>query len=122
MHAKGTPQEAICILREVIPDLDRRALAFTVLTGPAGDDIRHFFHEYVSGLLSELRAALDRADWPVLARHAHSLKGAGGGVGYPEISVLSECMERSAKAGDDRAVRLLVDALAAWQAAERGAL
>ena len=110
---------AEAILRAVVPDLEQRVGAFTVLSEPAPADLQQCFHEYLDGALPELQAAVQRGDWAAVMRQAHSLKGAGGGVGYPEISVLSESMERAARESRGADVRLMLDALAAWQAAER---
>lgn len=106
------------ILRTVLPDLDRRVDAFTVLSGPVDDDIRHAFHEYLTSLRPQLATAGQRGDVPAIARLAHALKGMGGGVGHPEISVLGQAMELSALAGQAARVQQLIEALDAWQTAE----
>ncbi len=106
------------ILQAVLPDLDQRVGPFTVLTAPADAAIRLSFHEYLAALLPPILAALPPLDLPAIARTAHSLKGMGGAVGYPEISVLGDALERAALAGQDARVRQLIEALAAWQAAE----
>ena len=120
MGAIENPRRSTLLIADAVPDLAGRVPGFTVLSSPADAEIRSFFLDHVAGLLPELRRARDQAQWPVVARHAHGLKGAGGSVGYPEISVLSESLEHAAKAGDEASVARLLAALADWQDAERG--
>ncbi len=99
-----------------MPDLDQRIGRFTVLTEPADSDLQQFFHEHVAGVLPELRAALERADMTAVYRQAHGMKGAGGSVGYPEISALSERLEETAKADQAAEALRLTETLGRWLA------
>lgn len=93
-----------------------------MLTKPVDADLRGFFLEQITAVLPKLQAALKRLDWPFIVREAHSLKGAGGSVGYPEISVWSESLEQAARAQLETEARRLVANLVAWQAHERKAV
>ena len=59
--------------------------------------------------VAELRAAVDRADYPVAARHAHSLAGAGGNLGATRLRDAAKTLELAANAGDARVPALTLD-------------
>lgn len=115
----GDMAQAIEALREVIADMDRRREHFTVLSAPAEAELRHYFHDILAAQLPLLRAAHQQSDWAQLKRLGHTWKGAGGGVGYPEVSVWGEALEERAAANDATGSGRLIEALAVWQARER---
>jgi HPt (histidine-containing phosphotransfer) domain-containing protein len=62
--------------------------------------------------LEQLREALARGDFEEARRIGHSLRGAGGGYGFDEITRLGADIERCAKAGGRRDLAELVARLA----------
>lgn len=62
-----------------------------------------------------LHDALTKGDLDLLARVAHQLKGAGGGYGFPDITVAGRDVETAAKESDadletvQKSVEALVD-------------
>lgn len=101
----------------LIPDLNRRLGAYVVTDEPMDAETHHVWTTYLDETLAALDTALERGDRAVLARRGHALKGMGGAVGAPEISVLGEELERAADGLADRA-DMLVGALHAWREAE----
>ncbi|MBT8042739.1 MAG: Hpt domain-containing protein, partial [Pontiella sp.] len=65
-------------------------------------------------LTNELHEGLSQKDTEAVRGAAHSIKGMGGTIGLPEISVLALEVENLAK--EDRLVEIvpIVEALAAW--------
>lgn len=66
-----------------------------------------------------LRAALAGPDLAALARIGHTLKGVGGGYGFPAISEIGERIEEAAGAGQTGLVRQAVAELADYLARVR---
>lgn len=102
------------LIEVLLPDLDQRIVKFSVLTDRADADLQQFFHDHVSSVLPSIRAALDCNDLAEARRQAHGLKGAGGSVGYPEISALAERIEEVSRNGDAQEARRLVAGLQRW--------
>jgi len=61
-----------------------------------------------------LRDALAKRDCAPMQSTGHSLKGVGGGYGFPEMSAIGAEIEIAAKAGDLEALAGLVDRYAAY--------
>jgi HPt (histidine-containing phosphotransfer) domain-containing protein len=51
-----------------------------------------------------LREALERGDFDTVRGIGHTMKGAGAGYGFDEISAIGAALERFARAGDARSV------------------
>lgn len=66
--------------------------------------------------VDKIRAALARADFEAIRAAAHSMKGAGGGYGFPEISRLGAALEDAARRGDAAAIDGLAAGLEAYLA------
>ena len=64
--------------------------------------------------LGLLEAAIAKSDLDTTRRIGHSLKGVGGGYGFPEITRLGAAIESAAIAGDARAALAGLSALAAY--------
>ncbi|MEP0846777.1 MAG: Hpt domain-containing protein [Phycisphaerae bacterium] len=74
----------------------------------ADPDMRDLVAEFVGELptrIESARQALEAADWTLLKRIAHQLKGAGGSYGYPDITRLAAAMEASCTSPDDQQFR-----------------
>lgn len=105
------------VILDVMPDLDSRQTKFTVLTEPPDESLFAIFVDYLNGALPEISNAATSGNFPELKRQAHSLKGVGGSVGFPEISALAERIEEVARAEDTPGAHTLLHALKAWFAA-----
>jgi len=80
-------------------------------------ELRHLIPRFLEnrhGELDRLRGALARNDLEEARKIGHTLKGAGGGYGFHEITRLGGEIERLAVRGED--VGGLVDALAEYLA------
>ena len=109
------------MVREVIPDLDDHLPAYTVTSEEVDHELAVLFLEQLDQNLRDLYAALEPPKPEALKRVAHSLKGVGGTLGAPEVSVLAAELELAAKAGNPARCRALIDVLAQWAAAFRSA-
>ncbi len=54
-----------------------------------------------------IRTLLGQGNWSEIQRLGHSMKGAGGGYGFDEISEIGKELEEAAKRGDTDAVNRL---------------
>lgn len=61
-----------------------------------------------------LEAAIAKSDLDTTRRIGHSLKGVGGGYGFPEITRLGAAIESAAIEGDAQAALAGLSALAAY--------
>lgn len=99
---------------ELIPDLAARLDPFVVDTDELDDELVEVFTEEIQRLTGELQEGLAQNNGETVRMAAHSIKGMGGTMGLPEISVLGLELENMAK--EDRLIEAqpLVDALANW--------
>ena len=98
----------------LIPDLAARLDQFVVSTEELDDELVEVFCDEIKRLAGELQEGLAQNDGEMVRMAAHSLKGMGGTMGLPEISVLGLEIENRVK--DDRLAdtKPLIDALAEW--------
>ncbi len=101
---------------EVVPDLAARLDPFIVDTEDVDDELIEVFIDEIKRLSGELSDGVERNDGEMVRRAAHSIKGMGGTIGLPEISVLGLEIEHRAAAEQLVDTRPLVDALANWMA------
>ncbi|VGO16534.1 hypothetical protein PDESU_05125 [Pontiella desulfatans] len=101
---------------ELIPNLDSRIDQFVVDTDEVDDELVEVFIEEIRRLTGELQDGIAQADLEMVRMAAHSIKGMGGTMGLPEISVLGLEVENLAK--DERLAdaKPMVDAMARWMA------
>jgi HPt (histidine-containing phosphotransfer) domain-containing protein len=99
---------------ELIPDLAARLDPYIVDTDEIDDELVEVFMDEIRRLTGELQAGIAHGDGDGIRMAAHSIKGMGGTMGLPEISVLGLEIENIAK--EDRLADIgpLVDALADW--------
>jgi len=99
---------------ELIPDLAVRIAPFSVDTEEVDDELIEVFIDEIRRLTAELQEGLAQNNDEMIRMASHSIKGMGGTMGLPEISVLGLEIENMAK--EDRLVdaKPLVDALAYW--------
>ena len=98
----------------LIPDLSARIEQFVVDTEELDDELVEVFIDEIQRLTAELQEGLAQADGELIRMAAHSIKGMGGTMGLPELSVLGLEVEVLTKEDQLTKVQLLVDGLAAW--------
>jgi HPt (histidine-containing phosphotransfer) domain-containing protein len=107
-------ERAVEMVRKLIPDLDRRINQFEVETFEMDDELIAAFCEELERMTADLRAGIDSGNHEQLRVAAHSIKGMGGTMGLPEISVLSQEIEITLKAGQQERCFALCNALCDW--------
>ncbi len=72
------------------------------------DELRNLFLEHAPPMYDSILAAIETRNADVLAKDAHSFKGACATYGAPRLSQVCKILELSAKAGDlDRCQELI---------------
>ncbi len=99
---------------ELVPDVAAKAVPFTVDTEEVDDDLVAVFVDEIRRLTGELQDGLRQGNDEEIRMASHSIKGMGGTMGLPEISVLGLEIENMAKENRLTDAKPLVDALAAW--------
>lgn len=99
---------------ELVPGLDARKNQFVVDTDEVDDELIEIFIEELRRLSSELEQGLAGRDPEMVRMAAHSIKGMGGTIGLPEISVLGLEVENTAKEDRMADAEPLVRGLSAW--------
>lgn len=117
MNVSDTSLRSRELIRAMLPDLDQRLPKFTVLTTPPDHTLHLAFFSYLDGILPELRDAATRSDLARIAHIVHGLKGAGGSVGFPELSALAERCEEAARGADAETAGAMIAGLFAWRQA-----
>jgi HPt (histidine-containing phosphotransfer) domain-containing protein len=107
-------KRAIEMVSQLIPDLNGRISQFEVETFDMDDELLSAFSEELERMTGELQTGLDRSDQEMIRVAAHSIKGMGGTVGLPEISVLAQEIELTLRAGETDRCRELCTALINW--------
>lgn len=105
---------AIEMVRELVPDLDGRISQFEVEAFEMDDELIDAFCEELERLGCDLQKGLDESDTEIIRVSAHSVKGMGGTIGLPEISVMAHEIEQSVRADEMGRCRQLCDALISW--------
>ncbi|VGO22916.1 Hpt domain-containing protein [Pontiella sulfatireligans] len=101
-------------IAELIPDLQARSGQFMVDTDEIDDELIEVFTDELIRLTAELQDGLAKRDGEIIRMAAHSIKGMGGTIGLPEISVLGLEIENMAKEDRLEDAVSLVTALAEW--------
>lgn len=99
---------------ELVPGLEAKKTAFMVDTDEVDDELIEVFIEELQRLSSELQEGIDQNDSEIIRMAAHSIKGMGGTIGLPEISVVGLEIEMAAKENRMSDAIPLVRALAEW--------
>lgn len=102
---------------ELIPDVAARAAPFTVDTEEVDEELAIIFVEEIRRLTGELQQGLEQGDEEAVRVASHSIKGMGGTMGLPEISVVGLAIETLAKEDHLSQTAPLIQALADWMAA-----
>lgn len=75
-------------------------------------DLIELFLDDLPDRITEMQQAVTSGNLKALAQTAHQLKGAGGGYGYPTITLQARTLEEQARTGQDLdAIREAVDQL-----------
>ena len=99
---------------DLIPDLAGRLEPFIVDTEEVDDELAEVFVCEIRRLTEELQEGLERNDVEMVRMASHSIKGMGGTMGLPEISVLGLEIEMLTRDGRVADAKPLIDALAEW--------
>ncbi|MFA6173918.1 MAG: Hpt domain-containing protein [Kiritimatiellales bacterium] len=105
---------AIETVRGLVPDLDGRISQFEVETFEMDDELIGAFCEELERMSADLQTGLDTPDNETVRVAAHSIKGMGGTMGLPEISVLAQEIELTLRAGQTARCTALCKALIEW--------
>lgn len=98
----------------LVPDLEAKKVPFLVDTDEVDDELIEVFIEELRRLTGELQEGLAGNDDEMVRMAAHSIKGMGGTIGLPEISVLGLEVENCAKEDRLPDAQPLVGALVDW--------
>lgn len=99
---------------DLIPGLEAQLDQFIVSTDEVDDELVEVFIDELKRLTGELQQGLQHGNAEEIRAAAHSIKGMGGTIGLPEISVLGLTIENAAREDRLEDARPLVTALAAW--------
>jgi HPt (histidine-containing phosphotransfer) domain-containing protein len=99
---------------ELIPDLSSHLDQFVVDTDELDEELVEVFIEEIKRLTGELQEGVAQNDMEMIRMAAHSIKGMGGTMGLPELSVLGLEVETMAKEERLNDVQPLVVGLLAW--------
>ena len=105
---------AIETVRKLIPDLDGRISQFEVETFEMDDELIAAFCEELDRMTTDLRTGLDTSNNEMVRVAAHSIKGMGGTMGLPEISVLAQEIELTLRDKQTERCVMLCTALIGW--------
>ncbi|MCC7300474.1 MAG: Hpt domain-containing protein [Verrucomicrobia bacterium] len=105
---------AVETVRKLVPDLDGRISQFEVETFEMDDELVSAFCEELERMSGELQSGLDGSDNELIRVAAHSIKGMGGTMGLPEISVLAQEIELTLRGGQLDRCKELCTALIKW--------
>lgn len=103
-------------IADFIPGLESRKEQFVVNTDEVDDELVEVFIEEIRRLTNDLQEGLEQHNAEIVRGAAHSIKGMGGTLGLPEISVFALEVETLAKEENLEPVRPFVEALASWTA------
>lgn len=99
---------------DLIPKLEVRKVPFMVATDEIDDELIEVFIEELQRLTGELQQGFSGDDFEMVRMAAHSIKGMGGTIGLPEISVLALEIECAVKEDRLEDTEPLITALTSW--------
>jgi len=105
---------AVETVRNLVPNLDGRISQFEVEPFEMDDELIAAFCEELERLTADLQTGLDTGDNEIIRMAAHSIKGMGGTMGLPEISVLAQEIELTLRSGQMNRCAELCIALIVW--------
>jgi len=99
---------------ELVPDMQTRMGQFVADIDELDDELIEVFKSEIIRLTDEMKGGLNAGDREQIRVAAHSIKGMGGSVGLPEISVLAHEIELMAKENNLERCQELGNALISW--------
>lgn len=105
---------AIEMVRGLVPDLDGRISQFEVEMFEMDDELIAAFCEEIERMTQDLKSGLEGSDNEMIRVAAHSIKGMGGTMGLPEISVMAQEIELTLRGGEMDRCRDLCNGLIDW--------
>lgn len=105
---------AMELVRKLVPDLDGRIGQFEVETFEMDDELIAAFCEELKRMTDDMQTGLSTSDFEMVRIAAHSIKGMGGTMGLPEISVLAQEIELRLRAGQTERCAALCTELIRW--------
>ncbi len=70
------------------------------LDDPEFQELIQQYIDYLKETLPELKANIEKRDFPALRKYGHNMKGSGGGYGFANLTELGKKMEAAALAED----------------------
>lgn len=104
------------MIRDLVHNFDERLTRYQVEYDDSNDDLLALFFEQIVASNLEIKSSLTAHHLAEIAKAAHTVKGMGGTVGAPEISLLGEEIESAAKANDLSRCKNLARLLEQWLA------
>lgn len=101
-------------IADLIPALETRVDQFTVDTDEVDDELIEVFLDELRRLTAELQEGVAGNNPELVRSGAHSIKGMGGTIGLPELSVLALEIENLAKEDRIEDSAVMVQSLADW--------
>lgn len=108
-------------VKSLIPDLDGRIEQFRVDTDYLDDELFDAFKQEILDQAVRMNTGIASNSMEDIRLAAHSIKGMGGTMGLPEISVLADEIERRIKSDDLSGCESLTREFLAWTAEFFGA-
>ena len=101
-------------ISDLIPDLESYLAPYVVEVDEIDDELLSIFLDEMRRLKSQLQQAVIQKDMQEIRIAAHSIKGMGGTVGIPELSVFGEKLGSPAKNDQLNEIKNFVEGLATW--------
>ena len=99
---------------DLIPDLESSLAPYVVEVDEIDDELLSIFVDEMHRLKGQLQEAVIQKDMQEVRIAAHSIKGMGGTVGIPELSVFGEKLGSLAKNDQLNEIESFVNGMADW--------
>lgn len=105
----------LAAIQALIPDLETRKARYTVNAGAMDTELLALFADQAREHVEAINTAFACGDAETVKLRAHSVKGIGGTMGAPEISVLAEEMEGLTDISDPGRPAQLLATMLSWE-------
>ena len=99
---------------KLVPQLEGKLAPYVVEVDEIDDELMSIFLDEMNRLGKQLQQAFVQRDMQGIRVVAHSIKGMGGTVGFPELSVFGEELGSLAKKEQLEQIKLFVGGLDGW--------